>query len=232
MALGKNMKVEKLIPLVPKEKTEEKSTVKVKPISLVEEMPLSTIESDAVAVEQNAEAPTNVDLDSFFEGLEAENTVEEVSSVVEEISVESSTVPLVEEVQSKMPVSNEISEELKEVTYVDVDTESLKIVFKPSRRKTQKRIFIDIEGAMTINNVDVLYSKVNDVFSSFDHVELNLANITEIDLTVIQLFHTIRMSYYPLKKYIYINATFAREERKLLNASGFTEFQTQKPASI
>jgi hypothetical protein len=73
-----------------------------------------------------------------------------------------------------------------------------------------------------------LYSKVNGVFENYDFVEVTMNNVSEIDLTVIQLFHAIRVTYWPLKKYISINAEFSRDDRKLLNTCGFTEFQTQK----
>ena len=110
----------------------------------------------------------------------------------------------------------------------DINDENVKVVFTPSRRKTQKRILISIEGKVTINTIELIYSKVNSVFESFDFVEVTLKNISEIDLTIIQLFHTIRVSYYSVKKYISINADFSRDDKKLLNACGFTEFQTQK----
>ena len=78
----------------------------------------------------------------------------------------------------------------------------------------------------------MLYSKVNIVFDYFDFVEVTLNNVTEIDLTVIQLFHAIRVNYWPQKKYISINAEFSRDDRKLLNSCGFTEFQTQIAATV
>ena len=112
--------------------------------------------------------------------------------------------------------------------YEDIETDSIKIVFTPSRRKTQKRILISIEGSLTINNVELLYSKVNGVFENYDFVEVTMKSVSELDLTVVQLFHAIRVSYWPLKKYISINAEFSRDDRKLLNTCGFTEFQTQK----
>ena len=112
--------------------------------------------------------------------------------------------------------------------YEDIETDSIKIVFTPSRRKTQKRILISIEGSLTINNVELLYSKVNGVFENYDFVEVTMKSVSEVDLTMVQLFHAIRVSYWPLKKYISINAEFSRDDRKLLNTCGFTEFQTQK----
>jgi hypothetical protein len=91
---------------------------------------------------------------------------------------------------------------------------------------------IEIEGTLTINNVDLLYSKVNIVFDYYDFVEVTLKNVSEIDLTVVQLFHAIRVNYWPQQKYISINAEFSRDDRKLLNTCGFTEFQTQVAASV
>jgi len=225
MALGKNMKVEKLIPLETKEEVEKKPKAKLEPKPLVE---------DSKEVKENpeeiVEAPNNVDLDAFFDGLE--NTSNEVSnspvSAEEEVPKEEVIEVKPEEPIAEPSVKKEAD---KKPVYEDVESETLKIVFKPSRRKTQKRIFIEIEGAMTINNVEVLHSKVNEVFEKFDHVELNMSNITEIDLTVIQLFHTIRMTYMSMNKFVYINAEFSRDDRKLLNACGFTEFQTQKPSA-
>ena len=219
------MKVEKLIPLETKEEVEKKPKAKLEPKPLVE---------DSKEVKENpeeiVEAPNNVDLDAFFDGLE--NTSNEVSnshvSAEEEVPKEEVIEVKPEEPIAEPSVKKEAD---KKPVYEDVESETLKIVFKPSRRKTQKRIFIEIEGAMTINNVEVLHSKVNEVFEKFDHVELNMSNITEIDLTVIQLFHTIRMTYMSMNKFVYINAEFSRDDRKLLNACGFTEFQTQKPSA-
>jgi len=125
-----------------------------------------------------------------------------------------------------------VVESISQTPYNDIETDSIKIVFTPSRRKTQKRILITIEGSLTINNVELLYSNVKGVFENYDFVEVTMINISEVDLTVVQLFHLIRVKYWSLKKYISINAGFGREDRKLLNTCGFTEFQTQKTATL
>ena len=169
MALGKNMKVDRLIPLEVD----------------------SVIENQAFS-------------------MDAE--LVEISEVQDELSVET-------EIQIKTEPT---------IQYEDFENETIKIIFIPSRRKTQKRILINIEGALNINNVDLLYSKVNVVFKNYDFVEVTMTNITEIDLTVIQLFHAIRVSYLPQKKYITINSEFSRDDRKLLNICGFVELQSQK----
>jgi hypothetical protein len=163
MALGKNMKVDRLIPL---------------------------------EVENNSE---NIDVSA---------------DLVENLEVQVETEP-----QTKSEPT---------IQYEDIENETLKMIFIPSRRKTQKRILINIEGALNINNVDLLYSKVNVVFENYDFVEVTMTNVTEIDLTVIQLFHAIRVAYLPQNKYITINSEFSRDDRKLLNICGFVELQTQK----
>ena len=207
MALGKNMKVDRLIPLVDVNNVENKEVnIKLDLSDSIDELTM------------DVENPSLIDLtlDVETENISTEEVKNEVISEFEE--------KLVEEIPS--------SNSQHSIVYENVETDSLKIIFTPSRRKTQKRILIEIEGALTINNVDLLYSKVNLVFDYYDFVEVTLKNVSEIDLTVVQLFHAIRVNYWPQQKYISINAEFSRDDRKLLNTCGFTEFQTQVSASV
>ena len=148
----------------------------------------------------------------------------EVENISENIDVSSD---LVENLEVQVETEHQTKSE-PTIQYEDIENETLKMIFIPSRRKTQKRILINIEGALNINNVDLLYSKVNVVFENYDFVEVTMTNVTEIDLTVIQLFHAIRVAYLPQNKYITINSEFSRDDRKLLNICGFVELQTQK----
>lgn len=241
MALGKNMKVEKLIPLKPKKGTTRKLATKKEEISyendsvaeFVDEVESNKIISvdDANAVfeevlkNKTEDLNVNVDLDAFFNDLDSKS--EEVNSENEIIEPQAE---IVSEIETPNSVSNSDTLKVESPTFEfeDIENDSIKIAFKPSKRKTQKRIFIDVEGEATIKNVELLYSKVNPVFEFFDHVEINMNNIKSVDLSVIQLFHAIRVNYFPQDKFIYLNADFSREDRKLLNICGFTEFQTQK----
>ena len=124
------------------------------------------------------------------------------------------------------------SDEEKEVTEIkdntvieDIVTEDLKVIFSPSKRKTQKRIIISIEGSLTINFIGLLKDKIEKIYELFDHVELNIANISKIDITAIQLFHLMHAKFSINEKFTYINAEFSREDRKLLNTCGFADFQ-------
>jgi hypothetical protein len=185
MALGKNMKVDRLIPLSDDNNSE-----------------IEGFDNNIDLSESNVEISVEEELSSIMDlNLEGEIDKEEIKS----------------ELQPQA-----------QIVYENVEEETIKIIFTPSRRKTQKRILINIEGSLTINNVELLYSKVNVVFENYDFVEVTMTNVTDIDLTVIQLFHAIRVAYWPQNKFISINAEFSREDRKLLNTCGFTEFQTQK----
>lgn len=218
MALGKNMKVDKLIPL--NENSEEVN----KQEDFLFELNLNDSEiTDSVKDDENVVITLpEISLDLSEQTVDSEIKSEEI--LVNPITSEkvNETIEVIKESESKSEIP----------TYENVELENLKIIFTPSRRKTQKRILIAIEGSLTINNVELLYSKVNIVFDYFDFVEVNLNNVTEIDLTVIQLFHAIRVNYWPQKKYISINAEFSRDDRKLLNSCGFTEFQTQIAATV
>lgn len=198
MALGKNMKVDRLIPL----KKEDKA---------VDAIP-QVVEEQTIASEELEISPAvSVSLDEFFDNLTSEEPVK-----TPEVTQESAEV-----LQVETPESQETTN-----TYTDVVLEDLTLTFKPSRRKTQRRMIISLEGNLTIKHVELLYSKVHSVFENYDIAEINLTNISDIDITVIQLFHAIRVHFYPLNKFITIQADLSREDRKLLNTCGFTEFQS------
>jgi hypothetical protein len=201
MALGKNMKVDRLIPL---KGDKERSSSKESEKKAESKEELSKIEA---ASEETSNV--SVSLDDFFEALDqpVEEVVEVAPERVEVVVKEDENVLLAPQ-------------------YEDIEKEGFKLIFKPSRRKTQRRMIITIEGNLTIRNVELLHSKVHEVFSYYDFVEINLANISDVDLTVVQLFHAIRVHFYPLNKFISINADLSREDRKLLNTCGFTEFNT------
>lgn len=173
MGLGKNMKIDHLIPL---DKSNDKSTIKDDTSSMNNEF-----------FESNSEVI--IDLGNSNE-------------------------------------KKEITENNDNTVIEDIITEDLKVIFSPSKRKTQKRIIISIEGSLTINFIGLLKDKIEKIYELFDHVELNIMNISKIDITAIQLFHLMHSKFSVNEKFTYINAEFSRDDRKLLNASGFADFQT------
>lgn len=226
MALGKNMKVDRLIPLTDENNAEKEGfDINLDLSDSLEELSLEEDNSSIMDLTLDDE-----EVNEVVEDVQNEEVVnlnlDEISDSQAEIESQPQSDSQPEPQSEPQPQPEAQSQPA--IVYENVETDSLKIIFTPSRRKTQKRILINIEGALTINNVDVLYSKVNVVFDNYDFVEVTMTNVTDIDLTVIQLFHAIRVSYWSQKKYISINAEFSRDDRKLLNTCGFTEFQTQK----
>jgi hypothetical protein len=110
---------------------------------------------------------------------------------------------------------------------IDVELDDIKIYYKPSKRKTQKRIMISLEGNFTLKNIHLLKENIPSIFENYDFLELKLENITDLDVSAIQLFHLMRFIYGPQKKFVAIKASFSDAQAKLLNTCGFYEFQTQ-----
>ena len=195
MALGKNMKIDRLIPVAKVKKSTSDEKSKEDQVELNKE----------VVNDEEVETNVSVSLDDFFDSLSNEHLTKE-------------------------PIDSEVvkSEEVKQPESIDnheldVDSENFKMIFKPSRRKTQKRILIHLEGELTIKNSEIINNNIKKVFEDFDNVELILNNITEIDVTFIQMHHTIKSFYLPLNKILSMNAEWSKEDKKILATCGFSD---------
>lgn len=195
MALGKNMKIDRLIPAAKVKKSVSDENLKEDQIDLKKE----------VSKDETIETKVSVSLDDFFDSLSNEPLPQE-TIISEEVKLE--------EVKQTESVDNH---------ELDIDRENFKMIFKPSRRKTQKRILIHIEGELTIKNCEILNKNIQKVFQDFDNVELILNNITEIDVTFMQMYHTIKSFYLPLDKFLSMNADWSKEDKKILAVSGFSD---------
>jgi hypothetical protein len=195
MALGKNMKIDRLIPVAKVKKSTSDEKSKEDQVELNKE----------VVNDEEVETKVSVSLDDFFDSLTTEPIVQE--NIIEQ--------PI--EKQEVKPTEVTDSNEL------DVDRDNFKMIFKPSRRKTQKRILIHLEGELTIKNAEIINKNIQKVFEDFDNVELILNNITEIDVTFIQMHHTIKSFYLPLNKILSMNAEWSKEDKKILATCGFSD---------
>ena len=195
MALGKNMKIDRLIPVAKVKKSTSDEKSKEDQEDLIKE----------VVKDEEVETKVSVSLDDFFDSLTTEPIVQEI--IIEQ--------PI--EKQEVKPTEVTDSNEL------DVDRDNFKMIFKPSRRKTQKRILIHLEGELTIKNAEIINNNIKKVFEDFDNVELILNNITEIDVTFIQMHHTIKSFYLPLNKILSMNAEWSKEDKKILATCGFSD---------
>ncbi|MEY4604306.1 MAG: hypothetical protein RIT43_1598 [Bacteroidota bacterium] len=112
-----------------------------------------------------------------------------------------------------------------------IDTGDMKVEFIPSKRKTQKKIFVHLSGALTIQNVSQMKDRIPMLFDEYDHIELVLKDVTGIDITAIQLFNLMRVNYHSFGKCTYINAELTNEQKKILTTCGYSEFNTQVAAT-
>jgi len=195
MALGKNMKIDRLTPVAKVKKSTSDEKSKEDQVELNKE----------VVNDEEVETKVSVSLDDFFDSLTTEPIVQEI--IIEQ--------PI--EKQEVKPTEVTDSNEL------DVDRDNFKMIFKPSRRKTQKRILIHLEGELTIKNAEIINNNIKKVFEDFDNVELILNNITEIDVTFIQMYHSIKSFYLPLNKILSMNAEWSKEDKKILATCGFSD---------
>jgi len=112
-----------------------------------------------------------------------------------------------------------------------IETENMKVEFVPSKRKTQKKIFVHLSGSLTIQNIGEMKNRIPLLFDEYDHVELVLKEVIGIDITAIQLFNIMRVNYHAFGKHTYINAELTNEQKKMLSTCGYSEFNTQKAAT-
>ena len=188
MALGKNIKIDKVIP----DDVSDNDLSKKEPILNIEETKFEFVEvekAEPIAVSENKKT------------AKPKEQAEQVVTKIEKPSPD------------------------------NIDLEDIKITYKPSKRKTQKRILVSLEGSFTLKNIHLLKEQIPFIFEHYDFLELKLDNITEFDVSAIQIFHLMRFIYGPQKKFIAIKANFSAPQEKLLNTCGFHEFQTQIKAN-
>ena len=182
-----------------------------------------------MALGRNLKLDRLIPLDQLNEQINAAKEKEvEVNQVSDTFNQPVVPIDLSEQVE---PVKQEV-ETLDAMSYLaPIETDNLKVEFVPSKRKTQKRVFANITGNLSVVDAELLKSRIPSLFAHFDHVELNLTDITGLDTSIIQLFNLMRVQFHSLGKFTYINAELPKEIRVLLTTCGFSEFSTQKIAS-
>jgi len=173
-----------------------------------------------------------IPLDQLNEQINAAKEKEtEANLVTENEVVSSSSLDSIEPLEVENNIQNLDAIQVGLDHLSPIQTENLQIEFVASKRKTQKRVFANITGNLTVVDAALLKSRIPVLFEYFDHVELNLSDIKGIDTAIIQLFNLMRVQFHSLGKFTYINAEFPKEIRSLLITCGFSEFSTQKIAS-
>ncbi|MEO9483691.1 MAG: hypothetical protein ABJG47_09610 [Ekhidna sp.] len=102
----------------------------------------------------------------------------------------------------------------------DLIGRNVRVLFQSSKRKKVNKIFITIEGKVVINEIRDIQRTILPTFDIYDSLSITLKNITEIDVSGIQLLHYISQ----FAKNVSIDSYFSEKDRQLVSLSGFSEF--------
>lgn len=108
----------------------------------------------------------------------------------------------------------------------DIKKDDLQVSFSLSRRKTVKKIFVNISGNFTIKHVETISDAMQLVINQYDQIALKLHDVDQIDLTAVQLLYNC------LKKgdHITLEVDLPPIVRQLLSITGLSEiFQRPQP---
>jgi anti-anti-sigma regulatory factor len=87
-------------------------------------------------------------------------------------------------------------------------------------------VSINIGGDLSLKGATDLKTKFVEIKSLYNKVEINVAEADNIDLSVIQLFVSLKTTFDTPGKELKINFRLSPEQEKLLKISGFGELLT------
>lgn len=116
----------------------------------------------------------------------------------------------------------------EEETVVAAKTENVKITMQPSKRTKIKKTKIFLEGELDINNVDTVREELNEAISTYDHVDVCLQNVTQLDLSCIQLLYIFNKAFSNEAKEVTIKADLPVEIKGVVANCGFTDLLFKK----
>ena len=101
--------------------------------------------------------------------------------------------------------------------------DNLTIKVKKSRAKKNPSATVILEGNLTVQNASEIHKKLVETKNNFSKVDVQIQNVTDIDLSIVQLLSTYWKTFDTLNKNLDINFNTSNEIQKLLNNSGFVE---------
>ena len=66
------------------------------------------------------------------------------------------------------------------------------IQIKPSKKKGEKKVNIKLLNELTIFSIEKMYPKITNAVLEYDQIHFELENISNMDLSVIQFFQSIK----------------------------------------
>lgn len=95
------------------------------------------------------------------------------------------------------------------------------ITFTPSKRKKVKKVNITLEGEIGITTVAEIKPLLEDCIAEHDVIDLNLKNISAIDLTGIQLLFLLSQKNPESRASVTIDSELNKEDLDVMKTAGF-----------
>ena len=89
--------------------------------------------------------------------------------------------------------------------------------------QSDKKKILTITGSVTIENIDAVKKVLVDIIDQSDHVMVNIADITEVDVTFLQLLCSAHKSMISRNKTLSISESCSKSFLKTIDNSGYSQ---------
>lgn len=93
------------------------------------------------------------------------------------------------------------------------------IQIKPSKKKGEKKVSIILDNELTIFSIEKLYEKIIENILKYDQIEIHLKNVSNMDLTFVQLFYSVKITADKLKKTVQFKTDLSEDIKSLFENS-------------
>jgi ABC-type transporter Mla MlaB component len=97
------------------------------------------------------------------------------------------------------------------------------ITIQPNNKNDMKSATVFLEGNLLLSNASEVKNEISYAVSKFEHLELVLKNIENIDLSFIQLLYAFRKASLQLDRTISIDLELPADIKALIDNSGFND---------
>lgn len=97
-----------------------------------------------------------------------------------------------------------------------------------SRRKTVNRLNVVLEGEVCLKNVNQLAKQLQPMVKEYDYLNLQLKNISEFDLSSIQLLWHLKRKAQNQGKTVAIVAQLSQEIQQVIKTAGLNKVISEK----
>ncbi len=103
------------------------------------------------------------------------------------------------------------------------------IKLQPSRRKTVRKTKLILEGSLSLLEAELIKNALMTTFAAYDVIDIQLLNITHLDIIPVQLFKLF-VHFYPDKK-VKIDSDLPFDMKIILERAGFGLFMFKEKAA-